>query len=194
MMETWKQCGWAPCGKRFEPSRRSNRHQRATASRHDDAIYCSRACRQKAYRWRSRAVTRTSIKATTRRAVTRPSEHIENTKVFLTKIDHARPPEVIAGLVERYSARSLRAAGLPLDPLAADYQRQLNDPDRVRRETAWGRRRVPMQIDGAPSDWKPSSQPHWPSPSSDDLSIPDFLKRESAAVSESPEGLLVAAE
>ena len=85
MMETWKQCGWAPCGKRFEPSRRSNRHQRATASRHDDAIYCSRACRQKAYRWRSRAVTRTPIKATTRRAVTRPFQHIENIGRFSTK-------------------------------------------------------------------------------------------------------------
>jgi hypothetical protein len=41
------------------------------------------------------------------------------------------------------------------------------------------------------SDWRPCS----PSvPVADDLSIPDFLKREPAAVSESPEGLLVAAE
>jgi hypothetical protein len=41
------------------------------------------------------------------------------------------------------------------------------------------------------SDWKPSS----PSvPVADDLSIPDFLKREPAAVSESPDGILEAAE
>jgi hypothetical protein len=42
-----------------------------------------------------------------------------------------------------------------------------------------------------PSDWKPCA------PSvlvADDLSIPDFLKRESAAVSESPESFLEAAE
>jgi hypothetical protein len=41
------------------------------------------------------------------------------------------------------------------------------------------------------SDWAPCS----PSvPVADEFSIPDFLKREPAAVSESPEGLLVAAE
>jgi hypothetical protein len=42
-----------------------------------------------------------------------------------------------------------------------------------------------------PSDWRPCS------PSvlvADDLSIPDFLKRELAAVSESPDGILEAAE
>ena len=140
MMETWKECGWAPCGKRFEPSRRSNRHQRATASRHDDAIYCSRACRQKAYRWRSRAVTRTAVKATARRAVTRPFQHIENIERFSTKNEHPRS-----------------SFQLPDGYVLAN--------------------------------WEPSWQPHWPSPSSDDLSIPEFLKRESAAISESPEGL-----
>jgi hypothetical protein len=33
------------------------------------------------------------------------------------------------------------------------------------------------QMDGAPSDWRPSWQSHWQSSADDDLSIPDFLKR-----------------
>jgi hypothetical protein len=144
-MKTCKECGWAQCRKRFEPSRRSNRHQRAAASRHDDAIYCSRACRQKAYRWRSRAVTRTAIEATTRRTVTLPFQHIENIGRFSTKNEHGRSS---FSLPEGY----------------------------------------------AYSQWQPSWRPHWPSPSSDDLSIPDFLKREPAAVSESSDGILEAAE
>jgi hypothetical protein len=41
-METWKECGWAACGKRFEPSKRSNQHRRTDGPRHGGAIYCSR--------------------------------------------------------------------------------------------------------------------------------------------------------
>src|SRR5262249_5318059 len=90
-METWKECGWAQCRKRFEPTRRSNRYQRQTNARHHDAIYCSRACRQKAYRWRSRVVTQLLPGTDVRRAVTRPFHHIENIEVFRTKNEHPRP-------------------------------------------------------------------------------------------------------
>ena len=173
-METWKECGWAGCGKRFEPSRRRNRFQRATDSRHGDAIYCSPACKQKAYRWRSRAVTESPKSTNTLRAVTRPLEHIGNTCEFRTKNAHPRPPKVIAGPVEQYSPRSLRAASLPLDPITADYQRELNNADRLRRETAWGRKSAPAQPANTPSDWQPSWQPHWPT---EDLPIPQFLRR-----------------
>jgi hypothetical protein len=54
-METWKECGWGKCGKRFEPARRGNQHHRTDGRRHEGAIYCSRACRQKAYLWRLEA-------------------------------------------------------------------------------------------------------------------------------------------
>ena len=140
MMETWKECGWAPCGKRFEPGRRNNQHLRASGRHHSGAVYCSRSCQQKAYRWRVEASRKAVSGTITHATVTRPFQNIENAERFSTKNDHARP------------AFSLSAGYV--------Y-----------------------------SDWQPSWQPHWPSPCSDDLSIPDFLKREPAAVSESPEGL-----
>ena len=144
-METWKECGWAPCGKRFEPGRRNNQHLRASGRHHSGAVYCSRSCQQKAYRWRVEASRKAVSGTTTHATVTRPFQNIENTERFSTKNEHSR----------------------------SSFQL----PDSY-----------------VPSNWEPSWQPHWPSPSSDDLSIPEFLKRESVAISESPEGLLVAAE
>src|SRR5262245_9635669 len=55
-------------------------------------------------------------------------------------------PKVVAGPVEKYSARSLRAACVPLDPDTAAFQRQANDWDRIKRETAWGRRKQAARL------------------------------------------------
>ena len=80
----------------------------------------------------------------------------------------------------------------PLDADTANRIYAANNWDRIRREIAWCRARLPFPVDvTTQSRWEPSV----PSvPVADDLSIPDFLKREPAAVSESPEGFLVAAE
>ena len=59
-METWKECGWGKCGKRFEPERAN----RTTA-------FCSNRCRQAAYRWRSATVTKAVPLATPQATVTR---------------------------------------------------------------------------------------------------------------------------
>ena len=75
------------------------------------------------------------------------------------------------------------AATLPADPDIAARARvnAANDLGRIRKEIAWSKRRPPAPKE-MQSDWKPCS----PSvPVADDLSIPDFLKREPAAVSES---------
>jgi len=84
-------------------------------------------------------------------------------------------------------------AAQPLDADTANRIYAANNWDRIRREIAWCRARLPFPVDvTTQSRWEPCV----PSvPVADDLSIPDFLKREPAAVSEfSPEGLLVAAE
>jgi hypothetical protein len=89
---------------------------------------------------------------------------------------NAAIPKVIAGPVENYSERSLRAASVPLDLETAALNRQLNDWDRIRQETAWGRKHaVNWATDGVPSQWKPCT----PSDCATlpDLSIPDFLRR-----------------
>jgi hypothetical protein len=52
--ETMK-CGWGACGKLFEPNRYSNQHHKPHGRHHERAIYCSRSCQQKAYRWRLQA-------------------------------------------------------------------------------------------------------------------------------------------
>jgi hypothetical protein len=110
------------------------------------------------------------------------------------KAKPAAPPKMkartIAGPVDKYSARSLRAACLPLDPETAARVNASNDWDRIRKETAWSKPRPPAPQE-MQSDWKPCSASV---PVADDLSIPDFLKREPAAASESPEGFLEAAE
>jgi hypothetical protein len=122
-----------------------------------DQVYCSSKCRQKAYRGRSGgqggAVT----------AGDAPSPQLAAVTQF----------KVIAGPVENYSARSLRAAGVPLDSITAAHYRQL---DRIRRETAWCPKRVDLpQLDAAPSDWRPCLSSN---PIADDLSIPGaFLRR-----------------
>jgi hypothetical protein len=99
-METWKECGWGKCGKRFEPAKYNNQHRGPDSKhkRHKGAIYCSRGCQQKAYRWRLEASQKT-VQASRKPAphtdvpatVTRPLEPIENIEVFWTKIDHPRP-------------------------------------------------------------------------------------------------------
>ena len=203
-MDTWKECAWFKCRKRFEPSRRSNQFRRAGGAHHDGALYCSRSCQQKAYRLRrdtasatvtqeTAAVRAEALNAekgtTTQATVTRPEQHIENINVFSTKNGHARRQKVIAGPVENYSDESLKAACLPLDRETAAYHRQCNDEDRISRETAWGRLAtpVPTQLDGVPSDWKlcwPGCPSGWQPIGSyphggvitDDLDIPDFLR------------------
>ena len=97
-----------------------------------------------------------------------------------------RPWHIVAG--PKITAGVYHCAAL--DPDSAARVNAANDLGRIRKEIAWSKRRRPAPKE-MQSDWKPCS----PSvPVADDLSIPDFLKREPAAVSESPEGLLVAAE
>jgi hypothetical protein len=90
-MDTWIECGWTSCRKRFEPGRRGNQHRRADGPQHRGAVYCSRACQQKAYRWRLEASQKTCPGTTPQATVTRGSEHIENLEVFSTKNEHPRP-------------------------------------------------------------------------------------------------------
>src|SRR6516225_7916977 len=102
----------------------------------------------------------------------------------------ARPCYIVAG--PKVSACVYHCATLPVDPDIAARVNAANDRDRIRREIAWCRAaRPPIPIDvTVQSRWEPCV----PSvPIADDLSIPDFLKRE-PAVSESPESFRVAAE
>jgi len=95
----------------------------------------------------------------------------------------ARPWRIVAG--PKITACVYHCATLPVDPDIAARVNAANDLGRIRKETAWSKPRPPAPKE-MQSDWKPCS----PSvPVADDLSIPDFLKREPAAVSESPEGL-----
>jgi hypothetical protein len=101
-----------------------------------------------------------------------------------------RPCYIVAG--PKITAAVYHCATLPVDPDIAARARvnAANDRDRIRKEIAWSKRRPPAPKE-MQSDWKPCS----PSvPVADDLSIPDFLKREPAAVSESPDGILEAVE
>ena len=94
-----------------------------------------------------------------------------------------RPCYIVAG--PKITAAVYHCATLPVDP---DRVARVN---RIRKEIAWSKPRSPAPKE-MQSDWRPCSPTV---PVADDLSIPDFLKREPAAVSEfSPEGLLVAAE
>jgi hypothetical protein len=90
-MDTWKECGWAQCRKRFEPSRRSNQHRHAGGNHHEGAVYCSRSCQQKAYRWRVQA-SRKAVSGTTTHATVTP---LKNAQCFQgpakAKNAHARP-------------------------------------------------------------------------------------------------------
>ena len=89
-------------------------------------------------------------------------------------------PHVVAG--PKITACVYHCAALPIDVDTARRINAANDWDRIRKEIAWSKPRPPAPKE-MQSDWKPCS----PSvPVADDLSIPDFLKREPAA---SPEGL-----
>jgi hypothetical protein len=99
-----------------------------------------------------------------------------------------RPWYIVAG--PKISAAVYHCTALPVDPETARRSNAANDWGRIRKEIAWSKRRPPAPKE-MQSDWRPCS----PSvPVADDLSIPDFLKRELAAVSESPDGILEAAE
>ena len=84
---------------------------------------------------------------------------------------------VIVGPVENYGARSLWAASLPPDLDIAAREREANNWDRIRKEIAWSKPRPPAPKE-MQSDWRARSPS---APIADDLSIPDFLKRQPAA-------------
>ena len=99
-----------------------------------------------------------------------------------------RPWHIVAG--PKISAAVYHCTSLPVDPETARRSNAANDWGRIRKESAWSKPRPPAPKE-MQSDWKPSS----PSvPVADDLSIPEFLKREPVAFSESPDGILEAAE
>jgi hypothetical protein len=93
-MDAWRQCAWFKCRRRFEPSRRTNQHRRAGGQRHEGALYCSRPCRQKAYRLRHgtglASVTRTPLGTYTHATVTREKRHKKIQRVVGVKNGHAR--------------------------------------------------------------------------------------------------------
>jgi hypothetical protein len=88
-----------------------------------------------------------------------------------------RPWHVVAG--PKFSAAVYHCTALPVDPERARRSNAANDWGRIRKESAWSKPRpaAPREMQ---SDWKPCS----PSVAvAIDLSIPDVLKREPAAVS-----------
>jgi hypothetical protein len=90
-----------------------------------------------------------------------------------------RPWYIGAG--PKITAAVYHCATLPVDPETAQRINAANDRDRIRRGMAWCPRRPPAPKE-MQSDWRPRSPTV---PVSDDLSIPDFLKRDPVAVSES---------
>jgi hypothetical protein len=101
-MDTWIECAWFQCRKRFEPGRRANQHRHAGGEHHQGALYCSRACQQKAYRLRrnggSATVTRALVDAskttegTNTHATVTPAKRTERFQgVVSVKNGHARP-------------------------------------------------------------------------------------------------------
>jgi len=86
-----------------------------------------------------------------------------------------RPWHIVAG--PKITACVYHCATLPVDPdIARARVNAANDRDRIRKEIAWSKPRPPAPKE-MQSDWRPRS----PSvPVTDDLSIPDFLKREQA--------------
>jgi hypothetical protein len=67
------------CKKRFPLGRRANQHRRANGSLNKTRRFCSSACKQAAYRRRSRNAKAEKVVQgiNTHAAVTRPLEHIE---------------------------------------------------------------------------------------------------------------------
>ena len=99
-----------------------------------------------------------------------------------------RPCYIVAG--PKITAAVYHCTALPVDAETARRSNAANDWGRIRKESAWSKPRPPAPKE-MQSDWRPCS----PSvPIADDLGIPDFLKRELAAVPESPDGILEAAE
>ena len=99
-----------------------------------------------------------------------------------------RPCYIVAG--PKITACVYHCATLPVDPDIAARVNASSDWGRIRKEIAWSKPRPP-----APKEMQSDRRPCTPSfPIADDLSIPDFLKRERAAVPESPDGILEAAE
>jgi hypothetical protein len=97
----------------------------------------------------------------------------------------ARALYIVAG--PKITAGVYHCATLPVDPETARRSDAANDWGRIRKENAWSKPRLPAPKE-MQSDWKPCA----PSvPVAEDLSIPNFLKREPAA---SPDGILEAAE
>jgi hypothetical protein len=98
-METWIECAWFKCRKRFEPGRRANQFYRADGRHHGGALYCCNAHRQMAYRFRrdndSASVTKSPAVTTTHATVTRTSGVIENIAEIQTKNGHARRTYVL---------------------------------------------------------------------------------------------------
>jgi hypothetical protein len=93
-VETWKECGWGNCGKRFEPAQRANQYRRGGGRRHGGAVYCSRACQQKAYLWRLQASQKPVVTVPgviVAATVTSPLQHIESIEELTAKIEHRRP-------------------------------------------------------------------------------------------------------
>jgi hypothetical protein len=101
-----------------------------------------------------------------------------------------RPWHIVAG--PKISAGVYHCAAQPLDADTGNRIYAANNWDRIRRQIAWCLARPPIPVDV-------TTQSRWeccvPSVSvEDDLSIPDFLKREPVAISESRDGILEAAE
>ena len=138
------------------------------------------------------------------------SKSAQSTGTKSAHIDDRKPWRVVAG--PELTASQLHCAVIPdgpdgwrgggcerievnncaalktVDVFTEPEWREVMSPDGVR---CFVTRFRDARVDGVPSDWKPCS----PSvPVADDLSIPDFLKREPAAVSESADGILEAAE
>jgi hypothetical protein len=84
---------------------------------------------------------------------------------------------IVAG--PKISAAVYHCTALPVDPETARRSNAANDWGRIRKESAWSKPRPPAPKE-MQSDWRPCS-PNVPI--ADDVSIPDVLKREPAAVS-----------
>ena len=137
-------------------------------------------------RYRKNSVHYSFLGADTTSAANGPRS-AQSTGIKSAGLDN-RAWHIVAG--PKITAAAYHSATLPVDPDIAARVNAANDWDRIRKEIAWSKPRLPAPKDFQ-SDWKPCS----PSvPVADDLSIPDFLKREPVAFSESPDGILEAAE
>jgi hypothetical protein len=94
-----------------------------------------------------------------------------------------RPWYIVAG--PKITACVYHCGTLPVDLDIAARVSAAIDWGRIRKEIAWSKRQPPAPKE-MQSDWKPCSPSF---PVADDLSIPDFLKREPATVSESLEAV-----